>query len=123
MEAKERQSRTSSASAPASDESAETRTDHRDDSTSSESLTNESLPNEEDKEDTETSFFENLTSLSPLRRAARAKTDRDEDFWNREMWGGDDFDADGEIESAEAEMAKLCAAEISGARRLSVGEE
>ena len=123
MEAKERQSRTSSASVPASDESAETRTDHRDDSTSAESLTNESLPNEEDKEDTETSFFENLTSLSPLRRAARAKTDRDEDFWNREMWGGDDFDADGEIESAEAEMAKLCAAEISGARRLSVGEE
>ena len=120
MEAKERRSRTSSASAPASDESAETRTDHRDDSTSSESLTNESLPNEED---TETSFFENLTSLSPLRRAARAKTDRDEDFWNREMWGRDDFDADGEIESAEAEMAKLCAAEISGARRLSVGEE
>ena len=120
MEAKERRSRTLSASAPASDESAETRTDHRDDSTSSESLTNESLPNEED---TETSFFENLTSLSPLRRAARAKTDRDEDFWNREMWGGDDFDADGEIESAEAEMAKLCAAEISGARRLSVGEE
>ena len=139
MEAKERQSRarTSSASADssasvptkplraklASDESAESRTEHRDaggtDTHASESLT-ESVANEED---TETSFFENLTSLSPLRRAARAKTDRDEDFWNREMWGGDDFDADGEIESAEAEMAKLCAAEISGARRLSVGEE
>ena len=136
MEAKERQSkerRTSSASAdsdedasvptkplgakPASrdDESAESLTaDHREESLT-ESLTNE--------EDTESSFFENLTSLSPLRRASRAKTDRDEDFWNREMWGGDDFDADGEIESAEAEMAKLCAAEISGARRLSVGEE
>ena len=140
-EAKERQStverRTSSASAdsdedasvptkplgakPASrDESAESLTaDHRDAGGFKESLT-ESLTNEED---TESSFFENLTSLSPLRRASRAKTDRDEDFWNREMWGGDDFDADGEIESAEAEMAKLCAAEISGARRLSVGEE
>ena len=139
MEAKERQSkerRTSSASADSDadasgtptkplgaklrsaasrDESAESLSaDHR-----KESLT-ESLSNEED---TESSFFENLTSLSPLRRASRAKTDRDEDFWNREMWGGDDFDADGEIESAEAEMAKLCAAEISGARRLSVGEE
>ena len=71
----------------------------------------------------DTSFFENLTSLSPLRRAARAKTDRDEDFWNKEMWGGDDFDADGEVESAEAEMARLCALEISGARRLEVSEE
>ena len=140
MEAKERTSkerRTSSASAdsdvdasvptkplgakPASrDESAESLTaDHRDAGGFKQSLT-ESLSNEED---TESSFFENLTSLSPLRRASRAKTDRDEDFWNREMWGGDDFDADGEIESAEAEMAKLCAAEISGARRLSVGEE
>ena len=71
----------------------------------------------------DTSFFENLTSLSPLRRAARAKTDRDEDFWNKEMWGGDDFDADGEVESAEAEMARLCALEISSARRLEVSEE
>jgi len=71
----------------------------------------------------DTSFFENLTSLSPLRRAARAKTDRDEDFWNKEMWGGDDFDADGEVESAEAEMARLCALEISSARTLSVSEE
>ncbi len=71
----------------------------------------------------DTSFFENLTSLSPLRRAARAKTDRDEDFWNKEMWGGDDFDADGEVESAEAEMARLCALEISNARRLEVSEE
>jgi len=141
MEAKERQSkerRTSSASADSDvdastptkplgakpgrsrDESAESLSaDHRDAGGFKESLT-ESLSNEED---TESSFFENLTSLSPLRRASRAKTDRDEDFWNREMWGGDDFDADGEIESAEAEMAKLCAAEISGARRLSVGEE
>ena len=126
MEAKERQSRANVALCAkplASDASDESRTDHRDaggtDTHASESLT-ESLP---DEEDTETSFFENLTSLSPLRRAARARTDRDEDFWNREMWGGDDFDADGEIESAEAEMAKLCAAEISGARRLSVGEE
>ena len=137
MEAKERQSLDERQSAdsdvdasvptkplgakPASrDESAESLTaDHRDAGGFKESLT-ESLSNEED---TESSFFENLTSLSPLRRASRAKTDRDEDFWNREMWGGDDFDADGEIESAEAEMAKLCAAEISGARRLSVGEE
>ena len=71
----------------------------------------------------DTSFFENLTSLSPLRRAARAKTDRDEDFWNKEMWGGDDFDADGEVESAEAEMARLCALEIRRARRLEVSEE
>jgi hypothetical protein len=71
----------------------------------------------------DTSFFENLTSLSPLRRAARAKTDRDEDFWNKEMWGGDDFDADGEVESAEAEIARLCALEISSARRLGVSEE
>jgi hypothetical protein len=71
----------------------------------------------------DTSFFENLTSLSPLRRAARAKTDRDEDFWNKEMWGGDDFDADGEVESAEAEIARLCALEISSARRLDVSEE
>jgi hypothetical protein len=71
----------------------------------------------------DTSFFENLTSLSPLRRAARAKTDRDEDFWNKEMWGGDDFDADGEVESAEAEIARLCALEISSARRLEVSEE
>ena len=71
----------------------------------------------------DTSFFENLTSLSPLRRAARAKTDRDEDLWNKEMWGGDDFDADGEVESAEAEMARLCALEISSARRRSVSEE
>ena len=140
-EAKERQERqerrTSSASADSSDVDASTPTKvtkplgakpaSRDDE-SAESLTadhreeslTESLTNEED---TESSFFENLTSLSPLRRASRAKTDRDEDFWNREMWGGDDFDADGEIESAEAEMAKLCAAEISGARRLSVGEE
>jgi len=137
MEAKERQSLDERQSAdsdedastptkplgakPASrDESAESLSaDHRDAGGFKQSLT-ESLSNEED---TESSFFENLTSLSPLRRASRAKTDRDEDFWNREMWGGDDFDADGEIESAEAEMAKLCAAEISGARRLSVGEE
>ena len=82
-----------------------------------ESVTEE-LPNEDNS-----AFFENLTSLSPLRRAARAKTDRGEDFWAREMWGDDDFDADGEMESAEAEMAKLCAAEISSAKRLSVGEE
>ena len=69
------------------------------------------------------SFLENLTTLSPTRRAARAKTDRDEDFWARDVRGGDARDADGAIESAEAEMAKLCAAEISSARMLSAGED
>ena len=34
-----------------------------------------------------------------------------------------DFDADGEVESAEAEIARLCALEISSARRLGVSEE
>ena len=90
------------------------------DTHASESLT-ESVANEED---TETSFFENLTSLSPRRARRAPKTDRDGNFWNREMWGAETTSTPcGEIESAEAEMAKLCAAEISGARRLSVGEE
>jgi hypothetical protein len=39
------------------------------------------------------------------------------------MWGGDDFDVDDDLVSAEEEMARLCAAEISNARRASAGEE
>jgi len=73
-------------------------------------------------DDPAASFFDRFTSLSPSRRARGSKTES-ADFWEREMWGGDDFDVDDDLVSAEEEMARLCAAEISNARRASAGEE
>lgn len=78
-----------------------------------------------DSDDPDTSFFNNFTSLSPLRRAAGSKTEN-QDFWQKEMWGDDqdeDDNLDDELANAEAEMAELCTSEISKARRMSVGEE
>ena len=78
-------------------------------------------------DDPDDSFFANFTSLSPLRKAAASKT-ASENFWGKEMWGadGENFEErnlDDALATAEAEMAALCALEISKARKLSLGEE
>ena len=66
-------------------------------------------------EDAETSFLKHLSSLSPLRRAAASKTE-EADFWNREVYGGEDPSVEENMDAFEAEMARLCATEISAAR-------
>ena len=79
----------------------------------------ESLPTGDDSP--ETSFFENLTHMSPLKRAAAGRTE-EADFWNRDVYGAEDgLEVDDELEAFEAEMAKLCAAEVADARRESAG--
>ena len=66
-------------------------------------------------EDAETSFLKHLSSLSPLKRAAASKTE-EADFWNREVYGAEDPSVEEDMDAFEAEMARLCATEISAAR-------
>ena len=59
--------------------------------------------------------------MSPLKRAAAGRTE-EADFWNRDVYGAEDgLEVDDKLEAFEAEMAKLCAAEVADARRESAG--
>ena len=73
-------------------------------------------------EDAETSFLKHLSSLSPLKRAAASKTE-EADFWNREVYGAEDPSVEEDMDAFEAEMARLCATEISAARNANATTE
>jgi hypothetical protein len=74
--------------------------------------------NEVDKEveDAEGAFFRELSSLSPYRRAQASRTE-ERDFWNEDVYGGDEND---DLAAFEQQMSQLCASEISSIKRVSV---